>query len=241
MANRSQLYKYRGNKCAHCGMSVDDMVNRYGTFNRMFELHHVIPETKHHDYKNLIKREISAEQINEVDKCLLLCRQCHGIIHAQDIQGTVKVTITIDSRTVSQEFHGWFVVDNSDNKFTFITNEKSLLHPCLVKVGDDEEKLYCMIELQQDERLITWLRNIGTTRTIQVWTPNKDKLLLDIYHVKNNSVMIKHSLDFTAFAMDFDVSQGNSSYLWLRNGMVLTKEGEVITDGEVCYPVDLKL
>jgi len=44
MANRAQLYKYRGDHCSHCGKSVKEMVERYSTFNRMFEFHHVDPD-----------------------------------------------------------------------------------------------------------------------------------------------------------------------------------------------------
>jgi len=239
MANRNQLYKYLGNKCASCGLSVDEMVKRHGTFDRMFELHHIVPETKDSNYKNLIERNISVEQIAEVDKCVLLCRNCHGIIHAQNIKGKVKVILTFDDKEVFQYLNGWFVKDSLDKTITFVTNDRILLEPCWVKVGCEKEKIFCMLELHQENRLFNWINNISVHKKIEVRSRNKEKLLLCIEHIKENRVQVRQSLEYTELSMDFDVSEGDSSYLWIRNGMVLTKEGKVITSGEVSYPLDL--
>lgn len=127
-------------------MSVEEMVERYGTFERMLEFHHIDPKTKHSNYNNLIRRTITAEQIDEIDKCVLLCKQCHGIIHAQNIEGTLEASLKIDNRTIKQKFKGWFVVDKIDKTITFITNEKLLLEPCIVRVGDSEQ-LLCLLEI----------------------------------------------------------------------------------------------
>jgi hypothetical protein len=87
-APRKQLYKYKGNKCANCGLSVEEMLARFGTFNRMFQFNHVDPKQKDPRYDNLIQRQLSGEQLDEVDKCVLLCNECHGILHAQPQRST---------------------------------------------------------------------------------------------------------------------------------------------------------
>jgi len=152
MANRTQLYKYRGNCCSHCGKSVEEVVARYGTFNRMFEFHHIDPEQKHPKYSALMQRTLSAEQIEEIDKCLLLCRDCHGIIHAQNIEGSITIRSSIGSRVASQKLKGWFIADSLDKTLRFMSNERNLLQPCFVSLGAGEREKYFILELMQEDR-----------------------------------------------------------------------------------------
>lgn len=72
----------------------------------MFQLHHVDPGTKHPSYDNLMKQMLSLEQIEEVDKCTLLCTQCHTVIHAQEITAKLELSVKIGTRTVSQCLEG---------------------------------------------------------------------------------------------------------------------------------------
>ncbi|MEX2174200.1 MAG: hypothetical protein WD872_07550, partial [Pirellulaceae bacterium] len=78
-ANRRQLYEYKGDRCGYCGRPVQEMIEEFGGFERIFEFNHIEPAKKHPDYDNLIRRTISTEQLDEIDKCVLLCRVCHGI------------------------------------------------------------------------------------------------------------------------------------------------------------------
>jgi hypothetical protein len=55
MRNRELLYKYKGNRCGHCGVSVQEMLDKWGTFKRLFELDHIDPAKKHPDYENMIR------------------------------------------------------------------------------------------------------------------------------------------------------------------------------------------
>lgn len=239
MANRAQLYKYRGDYCSHCGKSVEEMMARYGTFNRMFEFHHVEPEQKHSDYTALMKRTISVEQIEEVDKCLLLCRDCHGIIHAQNNQGSIVVSSTIEGRSVSQKLKGWFVADNLEGTLRFVSNDRNLLVPCQVTLGEVEPEGYFILELMQDERLLEWLRDIESHKSIKVVSLPNQELLLEISFESEKRVNVRMALGLPIFAMNFDVSEGNLSYLWLRNGIVLSKEGELYSRGDIRFPLDL--
>lgn len=219
-------------------MSVEDMVARYGTFNRMFELHHVDPKTKHHKYSQLMKRNLSAEQIDEVDKCILLCRTCHGIVHAQDLQTTLNITLTLGSNVTSQEVNGWMVIDNVDNTMKFISNKKLLLEPCWVKIGTEKEQLVCLLEIIKDKTIQKVLKDIESLKTTEVWSFDKKKLIVGFKYIKKNLVNIKFSLGFDLFKMDFSVDE-DSNYLWLRNGIILTKEGEVVTKGIIECPMTL--
>ena len=66
-----KLIEYKGGKCIMCG---------YDKCNRSLDFHHREPDKKDFDISsskimswNLIK--------DELDKCDLLCRNCHGEVH----------------------------------------------------------------------------------------------------------------------------------------------------------------
>src|SRR5258708_18927649 len=105
-AEKRQLFKYKGNKCAKCGLSVTAMLERYGTVNRMFQFNHIDPTKKHPDYDNLIRRTINTEQLDEIDKCVLLCNECHGVVHAQNLTGEISLTVNVDGHKCEQTFKG---------------------------------------------------------------------------------------------------------------------------------------
>src|SRR5262245_45230982 len=136
MANRRQLYEYKGDECARCHLTVQEMVDRFGTVDRMFEFNHVDPAGKHPGYANLIRRSLSSEQLDEVDKCVLLCRQCHGILHAQGITGRVQFTVKIGVRKASQTLRGQLIIDRRDRRVTFLTSERILVIPYLLQIGE---------------------------------------------------------------------------------------------------------
>ncbi|MCG7567857.1 hypothetical protein MHM95_16415 [Pseudoalteromonas sp. CnMc7-15] len=241
MANRSQLYEYRGNRCSQCGKSVKEMVARYRTFNRMFEFHHVDPSEKHPQYSALMNRTLSAEQIEEVDKCVLLCRECHGIVHAQNIDGSIEIKSRIDNREVVQNIAGWFVVDGVDKTLTFISNDRILLQPCLVTIGAGEPAEYFVLELMQEDRMLNWLHDLEAHHRIEVISAADGTLLLEIVSVAEKLANVRMALGFPLLAMEFDVTEGDSSYLWLRNGMVLTKEGKLYCEGEISFPLNIRV
>ena len=73
---KSKAIVYKGNKCAVCG---------YKTCEAALEFHHLNPEEK--DFSIAHARLTSFENIkSELDKCVLVCANCHREIHANLIQ-----------------------------------------------------------------------------------------------------------------------------------------------------------
>jgi|GEM_PF-6704256 len=188
-----------------------------------------------------MQRTISAEQIEEIDKCLLLCRECHGIVHAQNIEGSIIIRASIGDRVASQELKGWFIADGVDKTRKFMSNERNLLQPCFVTHGSGEVEEYFVLELMQQHRLLNWLSNLEAHQRIEIVSASDGRLLLEIVYEAEKRANVCIALGLPILAMDFDVTEGDSSYLWLRNGMVLTKEGNLYSEGEIRFPWNIQV
>lgn len=239
MADRVQLYKYKGNRCSSCGKSVEEMVRRYGTFNRMFAFHHIDPSTKHPSYENLIRQVLSLEQIQEVDKCTLLCSECHDVIHAQEITAKLELSVKIGGRKVSQYFDGWIKADILDKTFTFVTNQRFLLQPCEVRVGTKSPVELCVIEIEKDGNLLDWLQNISQYKSVEILARSSRNVLMRIEYVGERKAKITQAIGFPVTAIDLSTQESGANNIWMRNGVFLTKTGEILLSGTFSYHCDL--
>jgi hypothetical protein len=66
MSKRATQLQYKGNCCDSCGLSVTEMLDRYGTFERMFEFHHVDPTSKDRQYERMMRQNLSRRQFDEI-------------------------------------------------------------------------------------------------------------------------------------------------------------------------------
>jgi predicted HNH restriction endonuclease len=72
---RIALIKYKGSKCENCGYEGNE-----GNISVM-EFHHTDPNQKEFGIGDGIKSWESMKK--EVDKCILLCSNCHRIKHSE--------------------------------------------------------------------------------------------------------------------------------------------------------------
>jgi hypothetical protein len=241
MTNKEQLFRYKGNKCACCGISIIEMVNRYGTFNRMLEFNHINPADKDPEYKNIIRRVLSTKQLDEVDKCVLLCRKCHGILHAQNINAELEFTSIIDDQKATQRFKGQMIVDLVEKHFTFLTNERMLLIPYHVEIGSTKPRTLFGVQLEKEELLISFLQDIDKFKTIKVFFYGSNKLAMEAEYVSGRNIILKHDIAYPGFNSELLQNKDNSPHIWIRNGIALTKEGEIIRSGIVTYNMELEI
>lgn len=77
-AFKQELIDLLGGKCAICG---------FDTYLTALQFHHVDPDDKNTLISKLLKRynEICQELLDELDKCCLLCANCHQALHAHEI------------------------------------------------------------------------------------------------------------------------------------------------------------
>jgi hypothetical protein len=68
---KQKLIEYKGGKCLHCG---------YNKNQKALSFHHLNPKEK--DFEISSKHCLSFERLKqEVDKCILLCLNCHAETH----------------------------------------------------------------------------------------------------------------------------------------------------------------
>tara|TARA_R100000656_G_scaffold80579_1_gene59007 strand:- start:222 stop:464 length:243 start_codon:yes stop_codon:yes gene_type:complete len=74
---KQKAVEYKGGKCVDCVKQGRD-----GVFPACaYAFHHEDPTEKEYDPSKLMKRKKWKSIKEEIDKCVLLCLNCHGIRH----------------------------------------------------------------------------------------------------------------------------------------------------------------
>ena len=77
-AAKDEAVNYKGGKCVSCGQVYPSCV---------FDFHHVDPNTKEGNLRDLLRKGFDAAR-EELDKCVLLCANCHRLHHFKDLNVT---------------------------------------------------------------------------------------------------------------------------------------------------------
>ena len=240
MTHRKQLYKYMGNCCAHCGCTVRDMIDRFGTIDRMFEFHHVDPKGKHPEYNNLIRRAISAEQLDELDKCILLCRNCHGLLHSCGKPGKVQFTVKVGNASATQIIAGQVIVDRKEQVTRFLSNEHVLVIPYYLQVGACKPTLVFGNDLYTDGILFNYLRDLPKIDSIKLLSFRDLHVLIHAEYIGDDRMKMEYDITLPVFASEIERGNSKSRFVWIRHGVALTKDGEVICNGTIKFEGKLK-
>jgi hypothetical protein len=239
---RLKLYEYKENQCASCGRGVEDCIARHGTYKLMFELHHVNPEDKHPNYNNLIRRKISTEQIDEVDKCVLLCNNCHNIIEVQKEKATLQISVEIAGREVLQKMKGNLILDYIDKHIKFISNERFWLRTCIIKTCFEKERLICELELRKGYLISDFLKNIKRHKKITVLSASNHSDLLIIEYKSPDHVDVHQKVDFSVLQFDPNETALKDEKRWIRNGYILSSkhDHDAVKEGWVKFTLTVE-
>lgn len=71
-----KMIAYKGGKCENCPITIEH------THYSVFDFHHLDPKTKDINFRSIKSRSWKYIQ-NELDKCKMLCANCHRIVHAK--------------------------------------------------------------------------------------------------------------------------------------------------------------
>jgi 5-methylcytosine-specific restriction endonuclease McrA len=87
ISTKTKCVEYKGGKCFVCG---------YNKYQGSLDFHHIDPKEKDFTIGNM--RGTSFEKLkNELDKCVLLCKNCHYEVHA----GLIDLNKICGSSTIS--------------------------------------------------------------------------------------------------------------------------------------------
>jgi hypothetical protein len=80
LKNKIEAIQLLGDKCFICGISYN------GNNSSIFDFHHKDPKEKENDLSKLFTSPtLSDKAIKELNKCVLLCANCHRLIHHKQI------------------------------------------------------------------------------------------------------------------------------------------------------------
>jgi hypothetical protein len=71
-----RMIQYKGGKCDHCSLKVEN------SHAAVFDFHHLDPSIKEKNLSN-IKSAKWENIVKELDKCILLCANCHRMEHTK--------------------------------------------------------------------------------------------------------------------------------------------------------------
>ncbi len=242
MADRRLLYKYKGDCCRYCSLSVEGMIERFGTFQRMFQFNHVDSTKKHPDYKDLIQQKlVSEQQLNEVDKCILMCNECHGVLHAQDIEAELHLKVEIAGQSAEQTIKGQMIFDKVTGLATFLTNQSVLVYPYRLSLGRKKPKIVFGTQLIEPEDLLgKIMRELAKHKTVVIRAWNKEQLVR-VTHTGGRMYRMEHDLRFPLFGVILHENGKDSPITgWVRNGMLVRTNGEIHREGTMTYEVRSK-
>lgn len=225
MDRREIQLLYKGNKCAYCGMSVLESLQRYDTFHRMYQFNHVDPDKKHPDYDNLIRRNISTDQLDELDKCVLLCNQCHGILHGQNINTSMILRVKVWDQTAEQTFKGQVIFDKVDNKLAFFTDDELLIYPYWLNLGEDPTRLIFGKDLKHT-LMNQWVPLTKKHGPLAV-TNDKHDVLFGAIRLDDTHVEIQQHCTFSLLPVQGDPMPDQT--IWFRNGLAIIRQGNEVT------------
>jgi len=227
MSKEIQL-KYKGNKCSACGLSVSEMLARWGTFNRMTEFHHIDESKKAKNYSALVRRKICTEQLDELDKCILLCAQCHKLIHAQNIKADLNLKLVFESNEYEQKVSGWMILDLLEKKVRFFSDQTFKLHIYQIRIGEEQAKPIVGIEMDTGEFFSGLFRGLSKYKCFEIRNSENTKVLMKARLLKDNEFELKQAVEFPFLQYEWNEL---GTKLWARNGKVLDEKGRLINYG----------
>jgi hypothetical protein len=207
---------------------VQEMLARWGTFKRMTEFHHIDETKKAKNYNALIRRNICTEQLNELDKCILLCAQCHKLIHAQNIKADLNLKLEFERKVYKQKIIGWMILDFLEKKMRFFSDQVFKLNTYQIRIGGEKAKPIVGIEMDSGEYFSNLFRGLPEYKDFEIRNSENTKVLMKARLLKGNEFELKQAVEFPFLEYEWS-EEGVQS--WARNGKVLDENGHFINHG----------
>ena len=230
--DRHLRLEYMGGRCVICRRSIKAVERRYLTSKGTFEFNHIDPSQKSPIYEKLIRRVISAAQLDELDKCNLLCRICHGIWTNQRLKGKLQITIALpDGRVVKKRFchHGLMEFKNGKPKVHLFADEPCHLEVYGYSLGSSKRVYRVGFELEKD--LSKLLLASRRRRTLRIW--DRKGLVFKAERLDASRMRFQYAVRFSILKFEGKPDDQESPHVWVRNGKMVIKGHGVRKTGQV--------
>jgi len=94
---KKMAVEYLGGKCKMCGIVHDNCA--------IYDIHHLNPEVKEGNPSHKLRLSINT-MFDELDKCILLCSNCHRIIHTKEFKGDERYHEFFNNSVTSDRVSG---------------------------------------------------------------------------------------------------------------------------------------
>ncbi len=158
-----------------------------------------IPSLKSSNYKNIIRRTISTEKLDELDKCILLCKICHGILHSQNISLKLILNVEVKDKKATQELVGQGIFNRKEKHLKFLTNQKVLVVPYLLQRNSEPSEIIFGKELEENGSFLSNLFQAKDFHICKIYNYKKTKELFTAIRIDNSVVKISHKIKFPFF------------------------------------------
>jgi hypothetical protein len=220
--DRHLRLEYLGSRCAVCRRSIAAIERRFLTSKGTVEFNHVDPDRKSPIYEKLIRRVLSAAQLDELDKCNLLCRICHGAWTNQRLRARSHMTFTLpDGRIVKKTilWHGLMEIEKQKPKFHLFADEPCHLEVYVHSLGGSRRIFRLGFELEKDlARLLLATRR---RRTLRVW--DKEGLVFIATKLDDKRLKVEFLTRFAVIKFEGVPDDPGCPRVWVRNGKMIIR------------------
>ena len=229
--------EYMGGRCTVCRRGIKAVEKRYLTSKGAFEFNHIDPAQKSAIHEKMIRRIVSTEQFDELDKCNLLCRKCHAVWTNQRLRGKIRFSFTLpDVRVVTRRFgvHGMLEIkDGKPHPYLFADNPQHL-QPYAYSLGTGRQIFRAGCEL---EKSLTKLM-LATRRRkfLRIW--DQKALVFQVVRLDASFLRFEQSVRFDLLKFAGAVVEKTLPHLWVRNGKAIVKGQGVKKIGDLKCEVE---
>jgi len=179
--------------------------------------------------------------LDEVDKCVLLCSVCHGVLHGQRGQGTLTITNVVRGKEMSQTITGQIIMqlplnESEKPKLSFFSDEKINIIPYRVYCGGKRPRILTSGELEQNNLLLKFTSETKNGQPFEV--RNLDgRGLFHVERADDELLKVTARYCFSLIEAELLGDDGEPA-LWVRKGKALfNRKGTIGTEGEYSFHV----
>lgn len=220
--DRHLRLEYLGGRCAVCRRSVAAIERRFLTSKQTVEFNHIDPDRKSPIYEKLIRRVLSAAQLDELDKCNLLCRVCHGVWTTQTLRGKLRITITLPNGRIVKKLirhHGLIEFVNSKPKVHLFADEPCYLDVYTYSLGGSRMIYRLGFELEKD--LVRLLLATRRRRTLRIC--DQEGLVFIATKLDEKRLRVEALTRFVLLKFEGVPDIRRSPRVWVRNGKMIVR------------------